>query len=186
MRLSAFSRALLLGFVAERRLQLTLRMLNERIKLALPETLAPSDGGGPAAVALEDDVHGGARLWRRPLGAGSPCPTLLGALPGALLWSQLDDALLADKFSEPVDWSPPADLEARLPAQRERGPGWVEALAGREDLEGGTWREGGPGGREGLDGWKARGLGRPSCGPCLPLPPPGHENENKQAGYKHV
>ena len=83
-----------LGLEAQRRLQRTLRMLNERIKLALPETLAPSDGGGPAAVALEDDVHGGARLWRRPLGAGHLCPTLLGALPGALLWSQLDDALL--------------------------------------------------------------------------------------------
>ena len=48
---------------------------------------------------------------------------------GALLWSQLDDALLADKFSEPVDWSPPADLEARL----ERNP-TLERLASEQRI----------------------------------------------------
>ena len=144
VRLSAFSRALLLGFVAERRLQLTLRMLNERIKLALPETLAPSDGGGPAAVALEDDVHGGARLWRRPLGAGDLARPF--SEPCQARCSGRSSTTRCSRTSSRSRWTglrPPISRPAYPPTPRRREglEGWIPWMEGK------TWREGREGGR---------------------------------------
>jgi len=88
IQMSAFSRALLTGFVTERKLHLLLRLLNDRVRIKIP-TLAPPDSSG-AAEAAEEEAHG-----------------------GALLWTQVDAAELGRFNSTEVEWSALPELKSK-------------------------------------------------------------------------
>ncbi len=136
VRLSAFARSLLFGFIEERRLPLLLCLLNERFRLVIPSI-------GPFARLSEASDEA-----TPPVGAAT-----------AMMWHQLGDQELAEANSTPIDWSalPEYDHYAAIVAARASAAA-SDAAAAAEGAEGGGVVNGGDGARDS----EGKRRGRPS------------------------